>query len=163
MKRFNFSPVTSTNLTHSCSIAGKVCIRRVVRMPSWAMGFLSLQLSELQAHFATPTILLMRNYLKVSRVYAGVVSAKMVKFLPNGNRGNKQFIGKAVGTYISPPPTLLCSKQPVASFKYAGSPKPTTIFSFLVYFLPKSFFYWSSFCIHKYIIPRITTNNKEAI
>lgn len=151
-------------LTHSCAVFLNICVKGIIRVSSWAMSFLPLYFCKLQSIFPALAIFPVCHNLKMGRIHASVISAKMVKFFPNWDWGNKQFIGKSMGTCILPT-AFLYAKYSIARFIFTRRPIPAIVFVTLSDFCPKSFLYWLIFCIHKSIVSRITTlcNGYEAV
>ena len=158
MKNLNLSPVVPTNTAHSSAPRIDICIISVVRMASLATGFCRVNLRNSLSSIASYAVFSMGNGLKMVCVYTRWVATQVVNFLIDRYFPEPEFIGKPVSANASPFALFNHGKAPISLLVFSGRPYPAT--TRLVNFVPKPIFRWSTFIIHRYILPRLTTKVK---
>jgi hypothetical protein len=110
--------------TYSLSMTFKAILHNIsfcIRVAFWTMGFHAInRLNTIRAIFYK--MFSVRNWLKVSRVYASLVLANMMKFIPHGDGTNKIDIRKSVGVNTPvPKPEINITKFSFRALEYPTS------------------------------------------
>lgn len=109
-----------------------VCVFFVVRMTVRAMSFGALMSAAFLAYVTSLRIDTMRHWIKVIRVYAGRIAAKVVKIIASRNLRFQKFIRESV----SRNDPIAIPKVTISERDFGASPNPARIC--FVHFWPES-------------------------